>query len=60
MKVFKLTGAIGQCRLAGEDLLTQEDKLNDIIHSVLKEISLLNNNMQIVDYIIIANYTVQR
>ena len=59
MKIFKLTGAQGQCRLAGEDILFTEDKLPEVIHSVLKEISLLNQNMGICEYIIIANYTEQ-
>ena len=59
MKIFKLTGAKGQCRLAGEDIEHSADKLPEAIHSVLKEISVLNQNMGICEYIIIANYTEQ-
>ena len=56
--VFKLTGACGQIRLAGEDLLDKRsDELKPIIHDILKEASLLQTNGRLIDMIIIANYT---
>lgn len=58
-KIFRLTGVLGQIRLAGEDLLdkTNISEIKPIIHDILKEISLLQANGQIVDMLIIANYT---
>jgi len=56
--VFRLTGAYGQVRLAGEDLLDKKsDELKPIIHDIFKEVSLLQSNGQVIDMIIISNYT---
>ena len=43
-QIFRLTGVLGQIRLAGEDLQVEVDKLKPIIKSIMKEISLLNTN----------------
>jgi hypothetical protein len=56
MKVFKLSGCLGQIRLAGEELY-EKNNLKDIIHDIFKEISILNNNGNAADMLIIANYT---
>ena len=55
ISIFKLTGAKGQIRLAGETLLEKMNHTN-LTFKVLKEISLLNLNLHIVDMCIIANY----
>jgi len=56
MKVFKLNGCLGQIRLAGEELY-EKNNLKEIIHDIFKEISILNNNGNAADMLIIANYT---
>jgi hypothetical protein len=58
-QIFKLTGCMGQIRLAGEDLLpgiSNPSLLKEIIHDILKEISILNSNGKAAEMIIIANY----
>jgi len=55
IKVFKLTGCLGQIRLGGEELF-DINTIKPIIHDIFKEISILNNNGNAADMIIIANY----
>lgn len=55
IKVFKLTGCLGQIRLSGEDLY-DINNIKEIIHDILKEISILNNNGNAADMLIIANF----
>ncbi|CAK56127.1 unnamed protein product (macronuclear) [Paramecium tetraurelia] len=57
-KIFRLTGVLGQIRLAGEDL-TDINKIKPMIKNIFKEISLLNANGQAADMVIIANFQTQ-
>ncbi len=56
IKVFRLSGCLGQIRLGGEELL-EPNNIKPIIHDIFKEISILNNNGDAADMLIIANYT---
>ncbi|CAD8127197.1 unnamed protein product [Paramecium sonneborni] len=57
-QIFRLTGVLGQIRLAGEDL-TDINKIKPMIKNIFKEISLLNANGQAADMVIIANFQTQ-
>eukprot|EP00340_Litonotus_pictus_P005835 CAMPEP_0170523182 /NCGR_PEP_ID=MMETSP0209-20121228/8611_1 /TAXON_ID=665100 ORGANISM="Litonotus pictus, Strain P1" /NCGR_SAMPLE_ID=MMETSP0209 /ASSEMBLY_ACC=CAM_ASM_000301 /LENGTH=726 /DNA_ID=CAMNT_0010811129 /DNA_START=418 /DNA_END=2601 /DNA_ORIENTATION=- len=55
MKAFSLNCCLGQIRLAGEQV-TDLNSINELIHDLFKEISILNSNTKAVEMLIIANY----
>lgn len=58
-RIFRLTGCLGQIRLAGEDLMS-EDSVDESILEILREIAILNENCQAADMVIIANFEYQK
>jgi len=55
LKIFHLSGCVGQVRLSGENLYDLNN-IPEIIHEIMQEVSLLNKNGVAADMVIIANY----